>query len=91
MYLYGVFERLPLAGIIGSSSIVFSAAYTIYMFNRITFGGSYSKRDWISYMPDLNRREFHVLLPLITMTILLGIYPNVILDNLHVSVTGLLY
>ena len=43
MSLYGVFERLPLLGLIASSSIVFSAAYTIYMFNRIGFGGSFSK------------------------------------------------
>ena len=40
MSLYGVFERLPLLGVFASTSIVFSAAYTIYMFNRIAFGGS---------------------------------------------------
>jgi NADH-ubiquinone oxidoreductase chain 4 len=44
MSLYGVFERLPIAGILASSSIVFSAAYTIFMFNRIAFAGSTSKR-----------------------------------------------
>jgi NADH-ubiquinone oxidoreductase chain 4 len=43
MSLYGTFERLPLLGIIASSSIVFSAGYTILMFNRIAFGGSLSK------------------------------------------------
>ena len=32
--LYGTFERLPLLGALASSSIIFSAAYTIYMFNR---------------------------------------------------------
>src|SRR6201990_3769440 len=41
--LYGTFERLLLSGAFASSSIVFSAAYTIYMFNRIVFGGSFSK------------------------------------------------
>jgi NADH-ubiquinone oxidoreductase chain 4 len=39
--LYGVFERLPVAGILASSSIVFSAGYTIFMYNRIAFAGSY--------------------------------------------------
>ena len=43
MSLYGVFERLPLIGLLASSSIIFSAAYTIYMFNRIALGGSFSK------------------------------------------------
>ena len=43
MSLYGIFEKLPILGIFACSSIVFSAAYTIYMFNRITFGGSFTK------------------------------------------------
>jgi NADH-ubiquinone oxidoreductase chain 4 len=38
MSLYGILERLPLMGALASSSIVLSAAYTIYMFNRISFG-----------------------------------------------------
>jgi NADH-ubiquinone oxidoreductase chain 4 len=41
MSLYGIFERLPLAGVLASTSIVFSAAYTIFMFNRIAFAGSF--------------------------------------------------
>jgi NADH-ubiquinone oxidoreductase chain 4 len=41
MSLYGVFERLPFAGILASLSIIFSAAYTIFMFNRICFAGSF--------------------------------------------------
>src|SRR6266480_2054397 len=41
MSLYGVFERLPLAGTLASLSIIFSAAYTIFMFNRIAFAGSF--------------------------------------------------
>jgi NADH-ubiquinone oxidoreductase chain 4 len=41
MSLYGVFERLPLAGALASLSIIFSAAYTIFMFNRIAFAGSF--------------------------------------------------
>jgi NADH-ubiquinone oxidoreductase chain 4 len=41
MSLYGVFERLPLAGALSSLSIIFSAAYTIFMYNRIAFAGSF--------------------------------------------------
>src|ERR1700754_2820329 len=33
MSIYGVFERLPIAAVLASTSIVFSAAYTMYMFN----------------------------------------------------------
>jgi NADH-ubiquinone oxidoreductase chain 4 len=42
MSIYGVFERLTLAGIFASSSIIFSAAFTIFMFNRIAFAGNFN-------------------------------------------------
>lgn len=90
MSLYGVFERLPLLGVLASSSIVFSAAYTIYMFNRIAFGGSFSKY-FEANISDLNKREFFILLTLVIFTVILGIYPAPILDGLHYSVSSLIY
>jgi NADH-ubiquinone oxidoreductase chain 4 len=88
--LYGIFERLPILGILASTSIVFSAAYTIYMFNRIVFGGSYSKYFVINIM-DLTKREFLILLILVLFTIVLGVYPAPILDGLNYSISGVLY
>ena len=90
MSLYGVFERLPLLGLIASSSIVLSAGYTIFMFNRIAFAGSFSKYFMFN-IPDLNKREFYILLTLVIFTILFGIYPAFILDGLHYSVSFLIY
>ncbi len=90
MSLYGVFERLPLLGVFASSSIVFSAAYTIYMFNRIAFGGTYSKFFEVN-VSDVNKREFFILLTLVLFTVILGIYPAPILDGLHYSVSSLIY
>src|SRR6202044_2290371 len=55
--LYGTFERLPLLGALASSSIVLSAAYTMYMFNRIAFGGSFT-RFFEENISDLTLREF---------------------------------
>jgi len=88
--LYGAFEKLPLLGTLASSSIVLSAAYTIYMFNRISFGGKYSKLFKVN-VPDLNKREFFILFILVLYTIILGIYPVPILDGLHYSVSSLIY
>jgi len=90
MSLYGVFERLPLLGVFASSSIVFSAAYTIYMFNRIAFGGTFSK-FFEANISDINKREFYILLTLVVLTVILGIYPAPILDGLHYSVSSLIY
>jgi len=90
MSLYGTFERSPILGAFASSSIVFSAAYTIYMFNRIAFAGSFSKFFKFN-IPDLNKREFIILFTLVVFTVLLGIYPAPILDGLHYSVSSLIY
>jgi NADH-ubiquinone oxidoreductase chain 4 len=90
MSLYGAFERLPLLCVLATSSVVFTSAYTIYMFNRIAFGGSYSAYFNIN-MPDLNKREFVILFTLILFTVVLGIYPACILDGLHYNVSYLIY
>jgi NADH-ubiquinone oxidoreductase chain 4 len=90
MSLYGVFERLPLLGLFASSSIILSAAYTIYMFNRISFGGSFSK-FFEESINDLTKREFVLLFILVFFTILYGIYPSLILDGLHYYVGNLVY
>jgi NADH-ubiquinone oxidoreductase chain 4 len=90
MSLYGVFERLPILGLFASSSIVFSAAYTIYMFNRIAFGGSFTK-FFEENISDLTKREFILLFILVAFTVIFGIYPSIILDGLHYSVTTLIY
>ncbi len=88
--LYGAFERLPILGILASSSIILSAAYTMYMYNRIGFGGIYS-RFFKSYALDLTKREFFILFILISFTIILGIYPSIIINGLHYSTSLLLY
>ena len=90
MSLYGIFERISLLGVLATSSMVFSAAYTIFMFNRIAFGGKYSSY-FFNYVKDLSKREFAILLSLVVFTILFGIYPSIILDGLHYSVSSLIY
>ena len=87
--LYGIFERLPIIGAFACSSIVLSAAFTIFMFNRIVFGGYYS--PYLNMLSDLNRREYFMLFFLVAFTILLGVYPAPILDGLHYSVSTLIY
>lgn len=88
--LYGAFERLPILGGLACSSIVFSAAYSIYMFNRIAFAGSYSKYFNVN-LADINKREFYLLLLLVSFTVVLGIYSSPIIDGLQYSASCLIY
>jgi len=88
--LYGSFVKLPLLGVLASSSIVFSAAYSVYLFNRVVFGGSFSK-FFQENLSDLTKREFLLLFILAFFTVLFGVYPIFILDGLHFNVSSLIY
>jgi NADH-ubiquinone oxidoreductase chain 4 len=61
------------------------------MFNRIFFAGSFFWRNWLEYIPDLNKREFFMLFVLVLFTFLLGIYPSIILDGLNYYTFFLIY
>ena len=91
MSLYGVIEKLPLLGVLSCSSIILSAAYTIYMFNRISFGGFFTKLLYENNVWDVSIREFFVLFILVVFTVILGIYPSIILDGLHYYTNNLIY
>ena len=88
--LYGAFERLPILGALACSSIVFSAAYSIYMFNRIAFAGTYSKYFNVN-LSDINKREFYLLFILISLTVVFGVYTSPILDGLQYTASCLIY
>lgn len=86
--LVGSIQRSPLVGLAMSSGIVLSAAYSIWLYARLC-NGSWS--PFLGYALDVTRREFMVLLPLVFTMFLFGLFPNIILTDLHYSVSTLLY
>lgn len=86
--LSGTFQRNPIIGVLAATGIVLSACYSIFLFNRICFG-RYSQ--YLGKAKDVSRREFMILISLIIPAFVLGICPNVILNDLHMAVTDLLY
>ena len=88
-------EFLILLGINLHSSIVLFCAvlgillgtgFSILLFNRVVFGiGNY-----IHVVSDLNKREFFSIASCFVLSIIFGLFPNLILDNIHASVLLLL-
>src|ERR1700730_12234055 len=87
MSLLGIFQRNPFIAILGASGIVLSAIYSIFLYNRLSYG-SYSPH--LNPVKDINRREFYILISLLIPTFALGIFPNLILDSLHTTISSLL-
>ena len=84
--LLATFEANPFIAIVSCSGIVLSAGYALFLYNRVCFGtlSPYIKHS--IYSRDVTRREFMVLLPLIFLTVLLGVCPQIFLDAMHASV-----
>ena len=96
--LAGTFQLSPLVGALGATGILFSAIYSIWLFNRVSFlnYSPYLKQSTIKptdlklHLGDLDRREVFLVLPLLVATVGFGLFPNVILDTLHYPVSQLL-
>jgi len=86
--LMGIWEVNPVVAALGASGILLSACYSLFLMNRLSYG-DYS--PYLYPVKDLNRREYHLLLGLIIPTFFFGIFPNVILEGLHMVGTSLLY
>ena len=90
--LNGLFQQSSIIAVLSASGIVLSAAYSIFIYTSISYGSySYYLLDNLGIIKDINRREFFLLLPLLIVTVLLGILPNIILESLHSSVSIVLY
>jgi hypothetical protein len=87
--LYAIYVKSVILGALSSSSIVFSAGYSLWPFNRIALGGSFSL--FLEGISDLNKRELNILLVLALFTVILGVYPSFILDGLDYNVSSLIY
>lgn len=74
--LLAAYEYSYFVGIMASSGIVLSAAYSIYLYNRVCFG---TPSPYLHFPRDLNRREVCALLPLVALIFLMGVFPNVVL------------
>ncbi|MEO1053804.1 MAG: NADH-quinone oxidoreductase subunit M [Bacteroidota bacterium] len=70
--------------------LLLSAAYYLWTIQRMFFG-KFSVRfeNWSASLTDLGSREYIMLVPLIVLTLLLGIFPHFILDMINASVSHL--
>jgi NADH-ubiquinone oxidoreductase chain 4 len=70
---------------IAALSVIFSAVYSIFLYNRVTSG---TISTYLITIPDLFRREFFTLLPLAALTLVLGIYPYLFTSHLEFGLSS---
>jgi NADH-quinone oxidoreductase subunit M len=74
LVLLGSFGRYPVLVVIATTVVVFSAAYLLWATQRVFFNRMSNPLN--EGMPDLNRRELAVIVPLILAMVWLGLYPG---------------
>ena len=81
----GVFRTAMVLGAIGT---VLTAAYMLYMLQRVNFGEP--KEEWIGKeFHDADRYELTAWVPLVIFTVVVGFYPNLIFGATTDAVTSL--
>ncbi len=87
LILAGSFKTNPTATFISATSMIIGGCYSLWLFNRISYGNLKIQylRDYI----DINKREVFIFLPLIFGTITIGLYPEIFLNSMHMSVNML--
>lgn len=87
LLLAGSFKVNSSITFLGATGIIVGGAYSLWLFNRIAYGNI--KTQYTTKFLDLTPREFVVFLPLILGTLVVGIYPNIFLTSIHMSVNTL--
>jgi NADH-quinone oxidoreductase subunit M len=73
---------------LAATSLVFGAAYTLWMYKRVVFGAV--ANDHVAQLQDINPREAVFLAALAMIVLALGIWPQPMSAVLHTSVNDLL-
>ena len=87
LILVGIFQANPAVCFFAATGMVLGGGYALWLFNRMAFGNI--KSQYQCQFVDLNTRELATFLPLIVLTLVMGIYPEIFLDPMHVSVNNL--
>ena len=69
--------------------VILSAAYALYLYRRVVFGDLI--KESLKGITDMDAREKLVIAPLVLFTLLLGIYPALVLDIIGPSVEALVH
>jgi NADH-quinone oxidoreductase subunit M len=75
-------------GLLAATTLVFGAAYTLWMVKRVYFGGV-ANAD-VKALADIDSREFTMLALLAAAVLWMGVYPKPFTDVMHQSVTQLI-
>jgi NADH-quinone oxidoreductase subunit M len=86
--MIGTFKVNTWVTTLAATGVILSAAYALWLYRKVIFGAL--EKPSLAAIRDLTGREVLIFTPLVALTILLGVYPNPVLDVSATSVSALL-
>jgi len=87
LVLMGIFQVNTWVAAIATTGVIFSAAYALWLYRRVVMGDLI--KESLKTITDMTTRERFIFVPLVVMTLLLGVYPALVLDIIGPSVSAL--
>ncbi|PTX56540.1 NADH dehydrogenase subunit M [Litoreibacter ponti] len=85
--LMGIFQVNTWIAVFATTGVILSAAYALWLYRRVVMGDLI--KESLKSITDMTTRERAIFAPLVVMTILLGVYPALVLDLIGPSVEAL--
>lgn len=77
MILFGSFGNYTLITVISSAGLVFASVYALWMMQQAYYGAPKSEEP----IAGMNLREFSIVMLLVVLLVILGVYPQPVLDT----------
>ena len=85
MILTGSFQSVPVIIVIATFGLVFASVYSLIMMQRAYYGAPKSETP----LRGMSPREFLMIMVLVVLLVLLGVYPQPILDTSHAAMSNI--
>ena len=86
--LLGVFRVNTWVALVATSGVILSASYALWLYRRVTLGQLI--KESLKSITDMTPRERWIFVPLIAMTLILGVYPRLVTDVTGPAVAALI-
>lgn len=88
LVIVGTFKVCKFYAAMAAISLVLGASYMLWLYRRVMFGNITNSH--INDLADLNKYEILIFTPLIILTLLIGIYPNIITESLNLPILSII-
>ncbi len=88
MVILGAVQANIWYAVLAATTLIVGAAYTLWMVKRVFWGKITNPA--VATLSDINTREFFILATLATAVLVMGLYPQPVIEVIHTSINHLL-